>query len=154
MVSKRHVKMLVVIYGDVASNITPFSDWSECRQWRIQMPTVNFSPSVHAFATGKLKSNWMTDMSKLSDVVANDMNIAKWNWFLEFSIQFSGRTEKQAVRDAISQGRTPPAFKRTPSRRQPRRCIDEIIDNKSNAQKRMATKQEIKSVSIPQPVQV
>lgn len=73
----------------------------------------------------------------------------------EFSISTnSGRTEKQAVRDAITQGRTPPAFKRTPSRRQPRRCIDEIIDNKSNTQKRMANKQEIKSVSIPQPAQV
>lgn len=86
MVSKRHAKMLVVIYGDVVSNITPFSDWSECRRWRIQMPTGNFSPSAHAFATGKLKSNWMIDVSKLSDVVANDMNIANWNWFWHFRI--------------------------------------------------------------------
>lgn len=66
---------------------------------------------------------------------------------------FSGRTEKQAVRDAIVQGRAPPVFKRTPSRRQPRRCIDEILDNKNNSQKRATNKQEIKSISIPQPAQ-
>lgn len=66
---------------------------------------------------------------------------------------FSGRTEKQAVRDAIGQDRAPPLFKRTPSRRQPRRCIDEILDNKNNTQKRAANKQEIKSISIPQPAQ-
>lgn len=51
------------------------------------------------------------------------------------------------------QGRAPPIFKRTPSRRQPRRCIDEILDNRSNTQKRAANKQEIKSISIPQPAQ-
>lgn len=66
---------------------------------------------------------------------------------------FSGRTEKQAVRDAMLQGRAPPVFKRTPSRRQPRRCIDEILDNKNNTQKRIIGKQEIKSISIPQPAQ-
>lgn len=67
---------------------------------------------------------------------------------------FSGRTEKQAVRDAIVQGRAPPIqFKRTPSRRQPRRCIDGILDNKNNSQKRTTNKQEIKSISIPQPAQ-
>lgn len=66
----------------------------------------------------------------------------------------SGRTEKQVVRDAIGQGRAPPVFKRTPSRRQPRRCIDEILDNKNNAHKwQTAGKQEIKSISIPQPAQ-
>lgn len=51
------------------------------------------------------------------------------------------------------QGRAPPVFKRTPSRRQPRRCIDEILDNKNNTQKRIIGKQEIKSISIPQPAQ-
>lgn len=59
------------------------------------------------------------------------------------------------MRDAMSHGRTPPAFKRTPSRRQPRRCIDEIIDSKfmeANGRASFA-KQEIKSVSIPQPAQ-
>lgn len=66
---------------------------------------------------------------------------------------FSGRTEKQAVRDAIVQGRAPPVFKRTPSRRQPRRCIDEILDSKNNIHKRVNNKQEIKSISIPQPAQ-
>lgn len=66
----------------------------------------------------------------------------------------SGRTEKQAVRDAITHGRTQPAFKRTPSRRQPRRCIDELVDSKNTTQNRLANKQEIKSVSIPQPAQV
>lgn len=57
------------------------------------------------------------------------------------------------MRDAMVRGRPPPMFKRTPSRRQPRRCIDEILDNKNNAQKRTANKQEIKSISIPQPAQ-
>lgn len=67
---------------------------------------------------------------------------------------FSGRTEKQAVRDAAVQGRAPPVFKRTPSRRQPRRCIDEILDGKNNTHKRANNgKQEIKSISIPQPAQ-
>lgn len=64
----------------------------------------------------------------------------------------SGRTEKQAVRDAISNGRTPPVFKRTPSRRQPRRCIDEITD-RTNTHRKSTNKQEIKSISIPQPAQ-
>ncbi|XP_031634459.1 band 4.1-like protein 4 isoform X2 [Contarinia nasturtii] len=67
--------------------------------------------------------------------------------------RYSGRTEKQAMRDAMVRGRPPPMFKRTPSRRQPRRCIDEILDNKNNTQKRTANKQEIKSISIPQPAQ-
>lgn len=79
------------------------------------------------------------------------MKRCKTNW-LKLTC-FSGRTEKQAVRDAIMQNRAPPVFKRMPSRRQPRRCIDEILDNKSNTQKRAANKQEIKSISIPQPAQ-
>lgn len=73
----------------------------------------------------------------------------------ERSICFSGRTEKQAMRDAASHGRTPPPFKRTPSRRQPRRVIDDLIDNKfMEANDRAAFgKQESKSISIPQPAQ-
>lgn len=70
-------------------------------------------------------------------------------------IKNSGRTEKQAMRDAMNHNRTPPAFKRTPSRRQPRRCIDELIDSKFMEANGRASfsKQEIKSVSIPQPAQ-
>lgn len=65
----------------------------------------------------------------------------------------SGRTEKQAVRDALSHGRAPPAFTRTPSRRQPRRVIDELLDAKSSENSGKQTKHEIKTISIPQPAQ-
>ncbi|XP_055315632.1 band 4.1-like protein 4 isoform X2 [Sitodiplosis mosellana] len=65
--------------------------------------------------------------------------------------RYSGRTEKQTVREV--QGRPPPIFKRTPSRRQPRRCFDDALDNRNNTQKRAANKQEIMSISIPQPAQ-
>lgn len=75
---------------------------------------------------------------------------------IKFKIEndnFSGRTAKQAMRDAMVQGRAPPMFKRTPSRRQPRRYTDEMLDSKNNTQKRPTNKQEIKSISIPQPAQ-
>lgn len=66
----------------------------------------------------------------------------------------SGRTEKQAQRDALQQGRTPPTFSRTPSRRQPRRNFEEngALKNLDNTSKYL--KQEIKSISIPQPAQM
>ncbi|XP_055699610.1 band 4.1-like protein 4 isoform X3 [Phlebotomus papatasi] len=67
--------------------------------------------------------------------------------------RYSGRTEKQAVRDALSHGRAPPAFTRTPSRRQPRRVIDELLDAKSSENSGKQTKHEIKTISIPQPAQ-
>ncbi|XP_055689098.1 band 4.1-like protein 4 isoform X1 [Lutzomyia longipalpis] len=67
--------------------------------------------------------------------------------------RYSGRTEKQAVRDAMSHGRTPPAFTRTPSRRQPRRVIDELLDAKSSESSGKQAKHEIKTISIPQPAQ-
>lgn len=69
------------------------------------------------------------------------------------TICHSDRTDKQSTRHMMLQGRAPPIFKRTPSRRQPRRCIDEILDNKTNIQKRAIGKHEIKSISIPQPAQ-
>lgn len=65
---------------------------------------------------------------------------------------FSGRTEKQAVRDAISQSRSPPPFVRTPSKRQPRRNIDEHSE-KFNNNTSTLTRHEVKAVSIPQPAQ-
>lgn len=67
---------------------------------------------------------------------------------------FSGRTEKQAVRDALEHGRSPPNFKRTPSRRQPRRTFDEISETKIPDINKHNAKSEIKTVSIPQPAQV
>lgn len=75
-----------------------------------------------------------------------------FNSFESF-ICHSDRTDKQSTRHMMLQGRAPPIFKRTPSRRQPRRCIDEILDNKTNIQKRATGKHEIKSISIPQPAQ-
>lgn len=74
---------------------------------------------------------------------------------LVFSSSCSGRTEKQAVRDALAHGRSPPNFKRTPSRRQPRRSFDELLENsKSAAGMQNGNKLETKSISIPQPAQV
>lgn len=54
----------------------------------------------------------------------------------------------------MQQGRTPPTFSRTPSRRQPRRNFEEngALKNLDNTTKYL--KQEIKSVSIPQPAQM
>lgn len=68
----------------------------------------------------------------------------------------SGRTEKQAVRDVLAHGRAPPNFKRTPSKRQPRRSFDEFNDATNNkykldsSNKNHSIQNEIKSVSIPQ----
>lgn len=73
-------------------------------------------------------------------------------FFFFISKKNSGRTEKQAVRDALAHARSPPNFKRTPSRRQPRRTFD----NNFEAAKHTADtnkKSEVKSVSIPQPAQ-
>lgn len=70
------------------------------------------------------------------------------------SVRFSGRTEKQAVRDALEHGRAPPNFKRTPSRRQPRRSFEEITESKILDSNKHNVKSEIKTVSIPQPAQV
>ncbi|XP_058467255.1 band 4.1-like protein 4A isoform X2 [Malaya genurostris] len=68
------------------------------------------------------------------------------------SSKFSGRTERQQISDAVAQQRAPPAFTRTPSRRQPRRIMDEKPEEKIfDAPKYI--QQEIKSVSIPQPAQ-
>ncbi|XP_059611522.1 band 4.1-like protein 4 isoform X2 [Phlebotomus argentipes] len=67
--------------------------------------------------------------------------------------RYSGRTEKQAVRDALTHGRAPPAFTRTPSRRQPRRVVDELLDAKSPDNSAKQAKHEIKTISIPQPAQ-
>lgn len=41
---------------------------------------------------------------------------------------FSGRTEKQAVRDAQMKVRTPPSFSRTPSRRYQRRIVEGMVE--------------------------
>ena len=69
-----------------------------------------------------------------------------------FVIFCSGRTERQATKDALSIQRMPPVFTRTPSRRQIRRTFDNVYENKfiENDKK---VKYEQKSVSIPQPAQ-
>lgn len=64
----------------------------------------------------------------------------------------SGRTERQQMKEVLAQQRAPPPFTRTPSRRQPRRMVDEQPEEKMfDAPKYI--QQEIKSVSIPQPAQ-
>lgn len=73
---------------------------------------------------------------------------------LRVQIFCSGRTEKQAVRDALEHGRSPPNFKRTPSRRQPRRSFEEMAETKILDINKHNAKSEIKTVSIPQPAQV
>ncbi|XP_055586864.1 band 4.1-like protein 4A isoform X2 [Uranotaenia lowii] len=69
------------------------------------------------------------------------------------SSKFSGRTERQQVKDALNAPRAPPAFTRTPSRRQPRRIIDEQPSDERVFETPKYIQQEIKSVSIPQPAQ-
>ncbi|XP_055551560.1 band 4.1-like protein 4A isoform X1 [Wyeomyia smithii] len=71
---------------------------------------------------------------------------------LSSKFRYSGRTERQQMSEVMLQQRAPPAFTRTPSRRQPRRIVDEKQEEKVfDAPKYI--QQEIKSVSIPQPAQ-
>uniref|UniRef100_A0A182M8I2 FERM domain-containing protein n=1 Tax=Anopheles culicifacies TaxID=139723 RepID=A0A182M8I2_9DIPT len=69
------------------------------------------------------------------------------------SYRYSARSERQSMKDLSTQQRVPPAFTRTPSRRQPRRVINDppAEDKMFDAPKYI--QQEIKSVSIPQPAQ-
>ncbi|EAT46229.1 AAEL002571-PA, partial [Aedes aegypti] len=71
---------------------------------------------------------------------------------LSSKFRYSGRTERQQMKEVLSHQRAPPAFTRTPSRRQPRRIIDDHPEEKMfDAPKYI--QQEIKTVSIPQPAQ-
>ncbi|KAF2898763.1 hypothetical protein ILUMI_07413 [Ignelater luminosus] len=70
--------------------------------------------------------------------------------------RYSGRTEKQAVRDAQLRARTPPSFTRTPSRRYQRRIVEgandvQLVDESTKADH--FQQQEVKHISIPQPAQ-
>lgn len=69
-----------------------------------------------------------------------------------FSFPRSGRTEKQAVRDAQIKVRTPPSFLRVSSRRYQRRAGDAATDP-TPADKPIEHHQpgEVKYVSVPQP---
>ncbi|XP_021942330.1 band 4.1-like protein 4 isoform X2 [Zootermopsis nevadensis] len=70
--------------------------------------------------------------------------------------RFSGRTEKQAQRDAQLRMRSPPQFTRTPSRRYQRRIVEGAQDApkvEENVNNENIPPQEIKAVSIPQPAQ-
>ncbi|XP_055923467.1 uncharacterized protein DDB_G0287625 isoform X2 [Eupeodes corollae] len=88
--------------------------------------------------------------------------------------RYSGRTEKQAAKDALSIGRAPPPFTRMPSKRQPRRVMDDFLSGiggggvgvgvgvgvgsgngigGKNGESYVGKTQEIKSISILQPVQ-
>uniref|UniRef100_A0A182JC47 Erythrocyte membrane protein band 4.1-like 4A n=1 Tax=Anopheles atroparvus TaxID=41427 RepID=A0A182JC47_ANOAO len=68
--------------------------------------------------------------------------------------KYSGRSERQSMKDVAAQQRIQPTFTRTPSRRQPRRVMH---DAQQEAEKLFDApkyiQQEIKSVSIPQPAQ-
>jgi len=70
--------------------------------------------------------------------------------------RYSGRTEKQAVRDAQIKVRTPPTFARTPSRRYQRRIVEGATDSQQ-AEERVKIDHyqppEAKHISIPQPAQ-
>ncbi|KAL1399637.1 hypothetical protein pipiens_008050 [Culex pipiens pipiens] len=72
---------------------------------------------------------------------------------LSSKFRYSGRTERQQVKDVMSLQRAPPAFTRTPSRRQPRRIVDEHPPEEKIFDAPKYIQQEIKSVSIPQPAQ-
>ncbi|XP_058130363.1 transcription initiation factor TFIID subunit 1 [Anopheles ziemanni] len=68
--------------------------------------------------------------------------------------KYSGRSDRQPMKDGATQQRIQPTFTRTPSRRQPRRVLH---DPQQEAEKLFDApkyiQQEIKSVSIPQPAQ-
>ncbi|XP_049964471.1 band 4.1-like protein 4 [Schistocerca serialis cubense] len=75
--------------------------------------------------------------------------------------RYSGRTEKQAQRDAQLRLRSPPQFTRTPSRRYQRRIVEGAQDapkveetlNKENAPPPPPPVQELKPIStVPQPI--
>ncbi|XP_049832694.1 band 4.1-like protein 4 isoform X5 [Schistocerca gregaria] len=75
--------------------------------------------------------------------------------------RYSGRTEKQAQRDAQLRLRSPPQFTRTPSRRYQRRIVEGAQDapkveetvNKENAPPPPLPVQELKPIStVPQPI--
>ncbi|XP_040153216.1 band 4.1-like protein 4 isoform X3 [Anopheles arabiensis] len=69
--------------------------------------------------------------------------------------KYSARSERQSMKDLSTQQRVPPVFTRTPSRRQPRRVMNDVPptteDKMFDAPKYI--QQEIKSISIPQPAQ-
>uniref|UniRef100_A0A182NS26 Erythrocyte membrane protein band 4.1-like 4A n=1 Tax=Anopheles dirus TaxID=7168 RepID=A0A182NS26_9DIPT len=68
--------------------------------------------------------------------------------------KYSARSDRQSMKEFATQQRIPPAFTRTPSRRQPRRVLNDPPppeDKMFDAPKYI--QQEIKSVSIPQPAQ-
>ncbi|XP_049301066.1 homeobox protein 5 isoform X2 [Anopheles funestus] len=67
--------------------------------------------------------------------------------------KYSTRSERQSMKDLSTQQRVPPAFTRTPSRRQPRRVINEPPPEDKMFDAPKYIQQEIKSVSIPQPAQ-
>lgn len=102
------------------------------------------------------------------------LHIYKIVYVLLIYIHCSGRTEKQAVRDAQLRARTPPSFTRTPSRRYQRRIVEGANDGMSSVNFKIlnqfcklclvqpvdeSTKvdhfqqQEMKHISIPQPAQ-
>ena len=62
----------------------------------------------------------------------------------------SGRTERQASKEASNINRIPPAFTRRPSRRQIRRNIDSVLESKT-FETDNNRKFETKSISVPQP---
>lgn len=78
-----------------------------------------------------------------SDTVINDI--------FSFTIRYSGRTEKQAVRDAQMKLRQPPSFSRRPSRRFSRRNLP---NNETTEIPKLQQfhSQEIKHISLPTPV--
>ncbi|PSN55949.1 hypothetical protein C0J52_00424, partial [Blattella germanica] len=68
--------------------------------------------------------------------------------------RYSGRTEKQAQRDAQMRLRSPPQFTRTPSRRYQRRIVEGAQDTpkvEETVNNENIPPQEMKAVSIPQP---
>ncbi|XP_053671928.1 uncharacterized protein LOC128722119 [Anopheles nili] len=67
--------------------------------------------------------------------------------------KYSSRSDRHTGKDLHTQQRVPPVFTRTPSRRQPRRVLNDppVEDKMFDAPKYI--QQEIKSVSIPQPAQ-
>ncbi|XP_068916245.1 band 4.1-like protein 4 isoform X2 [Tenebrio molitor] len=72
--------------------------------------------------------------------------------------RYSGRTEKQAVRDAQMKVRTPPSFSRTPSRRYQRRIVEGMAeqlptDESYGRPQYQPQPQEMKFISVPQPAQ-
>ncbi|XP_045481866.1 band 4.1-like protein 4 isoform X4 [Harmonia axyridis] len=76
-----------------------------------------------------------------------------WKCCVEHHSFFSGRTEKQTIKDSQVKGRVPPTFSRNPSRRFSERNIEDFSVLELDDVLRLPDCGSMKHISIPQPAQ-